>query len=180
MALESILGGKKLQSIKDLLLSISGLPGDIAELGVYKGGTAEYMHDLVPSKTLWLFDTFKGMPHKDDIDFHEVGSFSDLDFDKIKEAFAGKPVHICAGKFPETAPTGEIQFCFVHLDADQYQVTKQGLEYFFPRLVPGGIIILDDYEWKYCQGVEKAVSEFLKTVTCKFSLGAKFQCVLTK
>ena len=52
----------------------------------------------------------------------------------------------------------DTRFCFVHLDVDLYSSTKQCLEYFFPRLVPGGILLSHDYS--LLAGVRQAFTEF--------------------
>lgn len=49
------------------------------------------------------------------------------------------------GLFPETAKSLTCEFCFVNLDADQYQSTLDGLMYFYPRMSKQGIIMLHDY-----------------------------------
>lgn len=53
------------------------------------------------------------------------------------------------------------QFCLVHIDCDLYESAKTCLNFFAPRIVPGGFIIVDDYDFELCPGVEKAVDEFI-------------------
>jgi O-methyltransferase len=88
--------------------------------------------------------------------------FADVDFTEIKSYFTDFPnVIFKRGFFPDTAEGLESQkFCFVYLDADLYQSTKDGLDFFYPRMVPGGIIMFDDYGTSNWPGVEKAVREF--------------------
>jgi hypothetical protein len=52
------------------------------------------------------------------------------------------------------------QFGFVHLDVDVYPITQFCVEFFAPRLVAGGVIVVDDYGSRTCEGVTKAVDEF--------------------
>jgi Macrocin-O-methyltransferase (TylF) len=73
-------------------------------------------------------------------------------------AFRGRKVVFHVGFFPDTAPE-VAEFCFVHLDADLYQSTVAGIKYFYPRLVAGGMLVFDDYEWGRCPGVKKAILE---------------------
>jgi O-methyltransferase len=69
-------------------------------------------------------------------------------------------VEIHEGYFPATAQMLEfLKLSFVHLDADLYETTKDALDFFVPRMVPGGVLILDDWKWSGCPGVEKAVTE---------------------
>lgn len=64
------------------------------------------------------------------------------------------------GFFPDTAEDIEDTFCFVHLDMDIYQSTMDGLQFFWPKMVEQGVIMLDDYHNDHCPGVKKAVDEF--------------------
>ena len=54
------------------------------------------------------------------------------------------------------------KFSFVYIDGDLYQTTKDSLEFFYSRMVSGGIMMFDDWQWKLCPGVERAVNEFLE------------------
>ena len=69
------------------------------------------------------------------------------------------------GMFPDTFGESERKFVFVHSDTDTHLGTKATLEKFADCMVTGGRIMLDDYQWVNCQGVEAAVREFLDTRT---------------
>ena len=74
----------------------------------------------------------------------------------------GPLTHYVAGVFPENINPGGMsdkKFCFAYIDADTYQATREALEFFWPRMVPGGRIVVDDVPWEPCAGVEKAVRE---------------------
>lgn len=144
------------------------IPGAFGELGVYKGNTAKLFHTLAPNRNLYLFDTFSGfdaaapMPHEVPDDYSR---FDDTSIDYVKN-FIGPSdkVHYCQGKFPETidlVPEGT-QFAFVHLDCDLYQPMKDGLEYFYPRLSPGALLVIHDYSSGCWPGITKAVDEFFE------------------
>ena len=144
----------------------SALAGDVAEIGVYKGGTAKLLVEILNTKkVIHLFDTFEGMPSintKEDI--HKKGDFYDTSVESVKQ-FIGdcSNVFFHKGFFPETAQEVAIkQFCFVHIDVDIFQSVKDCLEFFYNRTVPGGIIILDDYAFPSCPGAKKAADEFYK------------------
>ncbi len=144
-----------------------GIAGSLAELGVYKGTTAKLLHTLLPARTLWLFDTFEGFDSRDLA--HERGASTDgFRFDDtslegvlrfIGEADTVKP---CKGRFPATTtavPDGET-FALVHLDADLYKPTADALAFFYPRMAPGGFMIVHDYGSGAWPGIREAVDSF--------------------
>ncbi len=180
--LTSILGGDKLQFILDCCTKTQDVPGDMAELGVYHGGTALRMSMEQPTKTIHLFDTFTGIPAKaDDIDVHGVGDFRDVDLERIKAGFEGRRAKFHVGVFPATTQgLEETAYCLVHIDGDQYQTTKDGLSYFYPRMSPGGIMIFDDYKWQNCPGVEKAMTEFFSDKLERVMVSCWSQAYVTK
>jgi O-methyltransferase len=145
----------------------SELPGDVAEVGVYKGGTARLLAlTFAPraKKALHLFDTFEGMPLTDtSVDHHRKGDFADTSLPAVQRQLNGcGEVHFYKGFFPETAgPIENSRFCMVHIDADIYQSVKDSCAFFYPRLEKGGILIFDDYGFPSCPGARKAVDEFL-------------------
>lgn len=145
------------------------VPGAIAELGVYKGDTAWQLNTLFPDRTLYLFDTFEGFDSADtEIENNRQYSmakekdFSDTDVDSIlKRIPYPNNVIVKKGYFPETT-TGldDEKYAFVSLDADLYAPTLAGLEYFYPRISPGGIIVLHDYGNSRFKGVKEAVDAY--------------------
>ncbi len=145
----------------------SDIPGSFAELGVYKGNSAKILHSMAPSKKLFLFDTFKGFTEQDiNSDMKKKINpkhFLDTSLEKVKKFISpNENVIFCPGYFPETlsyVPENE-SFSFVHLDADLYLPTKHALEYFYPRLVNKGILIIHDYFSGAWPGVTQAVDEF--------------------
>jgi O-methyltransferase len=140
--------------------------GHAAQLGIYKGGTAKLIARCFSraGRRVYLFDTFEGLPPfspEDQAENQPAGQFADVRFEDVKNYLANEShVELRRGMFPGTAQGLEGQrFSFVYLDADIYQSTKDGLEFFYPRMVPGGIIILDDYHSRYWPGVARAVEE---------------------
>lgn len=151
----------------------SGLPAGaraVAEVGVYKGGSARFVAETLRlhgrEVPFFVCDTFAGHAEVDEaIDRrHRVGEqFVHVKFDKVKEYLAPFPfIRIVKGNIRETAGqfAGE-QFGLVHVDVDVYPVTRFCLEFFAPRLVVGGAIVVDDYGSRKCQGVAMAVDEFV-------------------
>lgn len=145
------------------------VPGDIAELGVYRGFSARLIHHYIPERKLYLFDTFKGFDERDvKAERTATGrreqtlSFSQTGVERALKNIApqNKNVQVFPGYFPETVPEflTEARFAFVHLDADLYEPMMAGLNYFYNKVIPGGFILAHDYNsWP---GSRKAVREF--------------------
>ena len=152
-------------------LKKENVKGEFAELGVYKGETAKILHMMDNSRKLHLFDTFEGFK-KDDLK-NETGeaatystkNFADTNENKVLNYINGnKNIVIHKGHFPETTKDLENEkFALVNIDADLYNPIKDGCNYFYPRLSPGGVIIIHDYNHKW-DGAVKAVNEFAKLI----------------
>ena len=171
-----------------LYLDRNRIPGDLVECGVWRGGAAAMMalaHLGSGSKTfrqLQLFDSWKGLPEPDgELDgtfaveysggahngkLKPVGKcVASLDEARyLLETQVGYPsdlVHYHVGWFQETLPRTELgAISLLRLDGDWYESTKLCLEYLYPRVVKGGIVVLDDYG--YWSGCRKATDEFLQ------------------
>ena len=160
-----------------------GKHGDFAEVGVYKGGTAKLIAKTCPDKCIYLFDTFSGMPTEDrSIDIHKLGDFSDTSLHNVRRFLRDcDNVVIIPGFFPDTSSMiGDKVFYFVHIDVDIYKSVKDSLEFFYSRMIEGGVMVFDDYGWKNCPGIKKAISEFLLEKRGIPIIVAKYQCVLLK
>ena len=153
----------KVYMLVELLKSTHGIPGHIAEVGVYKGGTALllYQHSQ-PSKELHLFDSFKGLQNLTEEDLLDGGEFADSKYDDVKKLFPrDRMVKFHVGLFPETST--EVlnkQFSFVHVDCDLYKCVLSCCEFFYPRLSIGGMLAFDDYGDIRMRGAKQAVDEF--------------------
>jgi hypothetical protein len=143
--------------------AVKRVPGHMAELGVFAGASARLiLEHMDPGKMLHLFDTFEGLPALDAIDRNR---FSEGDFactlDTAREYIGNSGVVFHKGMFPGTAgPVRDTTFSFVHLDVDIYASTADGLEFFYPRMSQGGIILCHDYV--SAEGVNKAFREFFR------------------
>ena len=148
--------------LEAMAAEVAHLPGDVAELGVFRGGSAVLLHRALPGKRLHLFDTFAGLPDPDPAmgDTHPAGRFRAAPADVLAQ-LSEAPVTLHIGRFPESVSGLTLPpLCLAHIDADLYWSVRHGLEVFWPRLVPGGVIVLDDYGWDDCRGARKAVDEF--------------------
>jgi hypothetical protein len=183
--------GRLVQPMEDcynlyqFIIQARSLEGDIAELGVYRGGSAKLMGLLKGDKRLHLFDTFEGMPEvRHGLDLHKAGDFSGTQLRSVEDYLRPcKDVLFYQGFFPESAAElsrTATRFALVHLDADIYESTLAGLRFFYPRTVPGGIILCHDYSNVGCPGVKQAVSEFLVGKPERAIPLWKTQCLLIK
>ncbi len=144
-----------------------GVPGDLAEVGVYRGGSAKLMATVLAgsSKTLHLFDTFQGMPASDaGLDGFQAGAFADTSVAQVEEQLAGyRNYRIYAGLFPQTAAeVGGHSFALVHIDADIHRSVHEACKFFFPRMSKGGALIFDDYGYPKCGGARIAVNDYFE------------------
>lgn len=156
------------------------LSGDLCEFGVANGSTSALLAYEIKKlkKSLWLFDSFKGLskPTKKDIlldDIFKLGSMDRyfrtmsypveeviLRLKKIK--FPLSKVEIVPG-FIEDSVHGERvpnKICFAYLDFDLYEPTLIVLNFIHERLSKGGYLVVDDYNY-FSKGVKTAVDEFL-------------------
>lgn len=146
---------------------VGGLKGDIAEIGVYKGGTAKLFSQIFEKrgKKIYLFDTFSGMPPTDSVkDLHKEGDFNDTSLEAVKQFLRGcNNVVFYKGFFPDTAkPIMDKTFCLVHIDVDIYKSVMDCCSFFYPRMISGGIMVYDDYGFLSCPGAKSAVDEFFR------------------
>lgn len=145
-----------------LVQATAKIPGDIAEVGSYQGGSSRLIGESKGSKKLHLFDTFEGIPMPTEKDSTSTKFYTGqyaFPFEKVKEYLRDIPeVYFYKGLFPSTSgPIKDRKFSFVHLDVDLYQATKEALEFFYPRMSKGGIILTHDL---YETGVWRAFEEF--------------------
>ncbi|MEK7612056.1 MAG: TylF/MycF/NovP-related O-methyltransferase [Patescibacteria group bacterium] len=162
----TLLSVDRLYVLWETARAIKAISGDVAQVGVFRGGSAELIAEAFRGngRTVHLFDTFAGMPKVDHaIDMHQEGDFALTSLEEVKANLREyNNINFYPGTFPETAITiRDNRFAFVYIDVDIYQSTKASLEFFYPRLVRGGFMIIDDYRGKNTPGVEKALREFL-------------------
>jgi O-methyltransferase len=145
----------------------------VAEVGVYRGGSAWFVAEALRrcgrEVPFYVCDTFQGHVEVDEaVDgLHRPGAqFTRVKAEKVAKYLRGFPfVRVQVGDIRDTAPNlaAESAFGLVHLDVDVYPITRFCLDFFGPRIVPGGVLVLDDYGTITCEGVKKAVDEFKET-----------------
>ncbi|MEV0778257.1 TylF/MycF/NovP-related O-methyltransferase [Streptomyces sp. NPDC050428] len=162
------------------------IPGDIVECGVWRGGSMQACAKTLLSlgetdRGLHLFDTFEGMPPPTAEDLRRDGksaeqllaaqgkdrpiwaiaSLEDVQAGFEQVPYPGERVHYVQGMVEDTVPQqAPEQISILRLDTDWYASTKHELEFLYPRLVSGGVLLIDDYG--YWQGSRQAVDEFLE------------------
>jgi O-methyltransferase len=146
------------------------LEGDLIECGSYRGGSAAVVAQLLKDtgKVVHLCDSFQGLPEPCEKDnYHGKGSFGDTSAADVRQGFEelGVAVKIHEGWFSETLRgLQHLRFCTAHIDVDLYESVRECLEFCYPRMTPGGIMIVDDYGDPRCLGVKAACDEFLRAV----------------
>jgi O-methyltransferase len=177
---ESMTGPERLFALYDAVryLSRGQVEGDIVECGVWRGGSAMMaaltLNELGDrERNLYLYDTFEGMPQPTaaDVDINGVSAQArwsedwcavSLDVVRANLASTGYPmdrINFVPGKVEDTIPaTSPDRIALLRLDTDFYESTAHELEHLYPRLQPGGVLIIDDYgNW---EGARKAVDEY--------------------
>ena len=145
--------------------------GSFAELGVYKGESARIIHHMDTGRKIHLFDTFGGFSEFDleketgEAATYTTKNFADTSIQKVRDLIRGNEnVVFHPGYFPITAVECQNEiFALVNIDVDLYNPAKAGLEFFYPRLSPGGVIFIHDYNHKW-EGLKKAVDEFFMKI----------------
>ena len=160
-----LLSDHEAHQLMRLVRSVEKVTGDMAEVGTYRGASAKLIAEARGGqpKTLYLFDTFEGLPELQDIDraFFTKGQYpADLE-DVAQYLSTYRDMALYQGLFPDTAgPIKNKVFSFIHLDVDLYESTRDALSFFYPRMARGGIIVSHDY--LTAPGVTKAIREFMK------------------
>ena len=126
------------------------LDGDFVECGCYKGTgvktVVDYLGGTAFPKPFWAYDLFEHGP--DDI-HHAQKEHSPGLYDDVRARFRDYPgVRIIRGRIPEVfVGQSPERIAYLHLDLNQAPAEIATLDALFDRVVSGGIIILDDYEW---------------------------------
>ena len=173
----------RLRAIADELadLTARGLPGAVVELGSYRGATALWIRSVLDSlgdrgREIHVYDSFQGMPVPgvEESDHLAVGElWSSPDDVRTTHAAWGTPAPVIhPGWFAETLPTDlPDEIAFAYLDGDFYASTLTALTHCVPRLVPTGVLLVDDYAdtvanpraWDGLPGVKRACDAYFGT-----------------
>jgi O-methyltransferase len=169
-------------------VSSASIPGDIVECGVWRGGSMMAAARTLlecgdAARDLHLFDTFEGMSAPTEHDVAVDGqpasallrsqdkrdpdsawcyaTLEDVQAAMFRTGYGSERIHFVKGKVEDTIPQhAPSRIAILRLDTDWYESTRHELEHLYPRLAPGGVLIVDDYgHWAGCQ---KAVDDYLK------------------
>jgi O-methyltransferase len=161
------------------------VPGDIVECGVWRGGSMQAIARTllgrgVTDRDLHLFDTFEGMPPPTEEDRRVAGpparellesspktstlwgiaNMEDVRAGMSGTGYPAERIHYHAGLVEDTLPAEAPEsIALLRLDTDWYASTKHELVQLYDRVTPGGVLIVDDYD--YWEGSRKAVDEFI-------------------
>ena len=171
----TMVGHKRLDNVQACIEDVvaKGVPGDLVETGVWRGGTVIFMRAVlkalnVTDRTVWACDSFEGLPKPPAAD--DGQDVSDVDFLKVSleqvqhnfrrfDLLDGQ-VKFLKGWFSQTLPTAPIgPIAVLRLDGDMYESTMDALNALYARVSDGGYVIVDDYfSWPACK---RAVGDFL-------------------
>lgn len=156
--------------LAEMLEKCNHLHGEFAEVGTYEGFTSEFISKFISKdKLFFLCDTFSGLADVSADDPNINMSNGDLKvevehFKKMNPFCENTNTIIVPGYFPDSS-TGDMnitRYAFVHIDTDTYISTLKSLQYFYPKMVNGGIIVVHDYRnHNGTLGVRKAVDIFM-------------------
>lgn len=155
--------------LRELVRSLRSVDGAMAECGCYTGVSSWFIANELPNVEFYLFDSFEGLSQPNSFDSVPSGvqewAIGDLKTNEqiLKNNLSGfGNVYVMKGWIPERfGEVSGMRFRFVHIDVDLYQPTLDSLEFFYPRLSPGAILVVDDYGFVNCPGAYKAVRDFM-------------------
>lgn len=159
-------------TLKELLLSLGRIEADTAECGVFEGFGSYVLRSYLPRVAApgvrhHLFDSFAGLSEPTEADrapglrpWRRGDMLAGLErVQRNLSMFDDLAFH--AGWIPACFEGLEsARFAFVHLDVDLHDPTRAALEFFFPRLVSGGLLVIDDHGFKTCPGARRAADEY--------------------
>jgi O-methyltransferase len=168
----TLLSYDRLYVFWQVIHNVANVPGVVAEIGSYRGGSAYFVASRFASVIgeevpMHVFDTFEGHPEQaitEHDPFHEAGKFSKTSYEDVRAYLSSfQLLQVHKGDVSASLPhLEEAAYRLVHIDTDLYQPTIACLEYFAPRMSPRGVIVVDDYASPKCAGVPKAVVEYLE------------------
>lgn len=176
---QTMIGLKRLENLQECIQTVlrQNVPGDFIETGVWRGGATIFMRGMLKAheimdRTVWVADSFAGLPSANvakypaDAATPDAGLFTPLivSSQQVEENFRrygllDEQVRFLEGWFSQTLPAAPIQrLAIARLDGDMYESTMDALVPLYPKLSPGGFLIVDDYHgWPGCR---KAIDEY--------------------
>lgn len=176
----TMIGRPRLDNLQHCVEQVlrDGVAGDLIETGVWRGGAAIFMRGLlkahgVMDRNVWVADSFEGLPPPDlqrypkesPLEFYKIEALA-VSLETVRENFArygllDAQVRFLKGWFRDTLPAAPIErLAVMRLDGDLYESTMDALVSLYPKLSPGGFVIVDDYN--AVESCNEAVHDFLK------------------
>lgn len=151
--------------LRELIKLTKSLDGDFAECGCYKGASAFLLcqYNVQNERKIHLFDSFEGLsnPEENDGQYWSEGSLTATEQELTKSLEGFENYFVYKGWIPERfSDVYNLRFSFVHIDVDLYSPTLASLEFFYERMVSGGVMLLDDYGFTSCPGAKDAADMF--------------------
>lgn len=162
---ETMIGLKRMDNLHACIDAVmaENIPGDLIETGVWRGGACIFMRGALKAygdenRTVWVADSFAGLPKPDgryrqdegDLHWTMTEAFS-VSLDEVRDNFRrygllDERVRFLEGWFKDTLPAAPIErLAVMRLDGDMYSSTMDALTSLYPKLSPGGFVIIDDY-----------------------------------
>lgn len=162
---ETMIGLLRLDNLQQCITDVvaEGVPGDIIETGVWRGGAMIYARAVLKTlgdteRTVWCADSFEGLPPPDagaypadEGDRHSLAeelavSLEDVRANFMRYELLDDHVRFLKGWFRDTLPDAPIErLAILRLDGDMYESTIVALQSLYPKVSPGGYVIVDDY-----------------------------------
>jgi len=176
---ETMVGLERLKNVASSVLEVieTGVPGDLFEAGVWRGGVAILMRAVLKAygdstRTVWVADSFRGLPPPDPDRYpldtgdphHCFSSYLGVSMDDVQRNFArygllDSQVQFLPGWFKDTLPAAPVsQIAVLRIDGDMYESTIQALHCLYDKVSAGGFVIIDDYG--ALAGCRAAVDDF--------------------
>ena len=174
----SMIGRKRMDNLRALTCEAvrNGIPGDLVETGVWRGGACIYMRGILHilgdrDRKVWVCDSFEGLPPPDPkypadngLDLTQYGQLA-ISQEEVEASFArfgllDDQVRFLKGWFKDTLHSAPIdRIAVLRMDGDLYESTMDALTGLYHRVSPGGFVIIDDYHaFEACR---QAVHDFL-------------------
>ncbi len=166
----SMIGLRRMNNLQACIEQVlaDNVPGDLIETGVWRGGATIFMRGIlraygVANRTVWVADSFAGLPEADVVRYPSNATWVPLvgklavDLPTVQANFArygllDAQVRFLPGWFHATLPSAPIErLAVLRLDGDLYESTMDALTHLYPKLSPGGFVIIDDYIHASCR-----------------------------
>ncbi len=158
-----------------LARQITSVPGDVLEVGVWRGGTGAILASACRGmdKTVYLADTFEGVVKAGENDTsYKGGEHADTSLEIVRgliDSLKLNNVELLQGVFPDdTADRIRGKIAFLHCDVDVYTSSRDVVQWCLPRLSVGSVLVFDDYGFFGCEGVTKFCDELGRNADFRF------------